>query len=134
VHFLRINKCIYALTVYASMHILATKPLDKAAGNESSLVPQEQAEGWQLTRVCSVKHQKQLSGGQGPRSEKQLEWTRTAPVAPKSQLPCRDRIQGRRRSALLKSPVHWRRAFWNACLKRKRLNPTHTIHQSPTEA
>jgi hypothetical protein len=43
VHFLRINKCIYALTVYASMHILATKPLDKAAGNNSSLVPQEQA-------------------------------------------------------------------------------------------
>ncbi|TNB92959.1 hypothetical protein FHG55_21970 [Pseudomonas jessenii] len=43
VHFSRINKCIYALTVYASMHILATKPLDKAAGNNSSLVPQEQA-------------------------------------------------------------------------------------------
>jgi len=37
--------------------------------------------------VCSVKHQEQLSGGQGPRSEKQFEWTRTAPVAPKSQLP-----------------------------------------------
>ena len=43
VHFLRINKCINALTVYASMHIIATKPLDKAAGNESSLVPREQA-------------------------------------------------------------------------------------------
>ncbi|WP_146188742.1 hypothetical protein [Pseudomonas sp. HMWF021] len=43
VHFSRINKCIHALTVYASMHILATKPLDKAAGNNSSLVPQEQA-------------------------------------------------------------------------------------------
>jgi len=66
------------------MHILATKPLDKAAGKTSSLVPQAQAA---MTRVCSVKHQKQLSGGQGPRSEKQSEWTRTAPVAPKSQLP-----------------------------------------------
>ncbi|WP_202369559.1 hypothetical protein [Pseudomonas sp. MWU318] len=43
VHLLRIDKCIYALTVYASMHILATKPLNKAAGNNSSLVPQEQA-------------------------------------------------------------------------------------------
>jgi hypothetical protein len=75
VHFQCINKCIYALTVYASMHILATKPLDKAAGKTSSLVPQEQAA------------MKQLSGGQGPRSEKQFEWTRTAPVAPKSQLP-----------------------------------------------
>ncbi|CAI8996731.1 hypothetical protein EMIT0P294_70226 [Pseudomonas sp. IT-P294] len=39
--------------------------------------------------MCSVKHQKQLSGGQGPRSEEQFEWTRTAPVAPKSQ---QDRI------------------------------------------
>jgi hypothetical protein len=42
-HFSCINKCIYALTVYASMHILATKPLDKAAGETSSSVPQEQA-------------------------------------------------------------------------------------------
>jgi hypothetical protein len=43
VHFFCTSKCIYALTVYASMHILATKPLDKAAGNDSSLVLQEQA-------------------------------------------------------------------------------------------
>ncbi|MFJ2329595.1 hypothetical protein [Pseudomonas sp. NPDC087690] len=43
VHLQRINKCIYALTVYAFMHILATKPLDKAAGKTSSLVPPEQA-------------------------------------------------------------------------------------------
>ncbi|CAI8968780.1 hypothetical protein EMIT0P12_70045 [Pseudomonas sp. IT-P12] len=30
-----INKCICALTVYASMHILRLKPLDKAARNEA---------------------------------------------------------------------------------------------------
>ncbi|WP_238540792.1 hypothetical protein, partial [Pseudomonas sp. GM33] len=30
-----INKCICALTVYASMHILCLKPLDKAARNEA---------------------------------------------------------------------------------------------------
>jgi hypothetical protein len=34
-HLKYINKCIYALTVYASMHILCLKPLDKAARNEA---------------------------------------------------------------------------------------------------
>ncbi|CAI8882945.1 hypothetical protein EMIT0194MI4_30269 [Pseudomonas sp. IT-194MI4] len=35
VHFQCINKCIYALTVYAFMHILCLKPLNKAARNEA---------------------------------------------------------------------------------------------------
>src|SRR5476651_532697 len=34
--------------------------------------PNNGSEGWQLTRVCSVKHQKQLSGRQGSWSEKHL--------------------------------------------------------------
>ena len=41
------------------------------------------SEGWQLARVCSVKHQKQLSGRQGSWSEKHRGKDRTAPVAPK---------------------------------------------------
>jgi hypothetical protein len=67
--------------------------------------PHNGSEGWQLTRVCSVKHQKQLSGRQGSWSEKHRGKIRTAPVAPK------DRIW----TALLKSPGN--RAFWNAYLQ-----------------
>ncbi|CAI8756863.1 conserved hypothetical protein [Pseudomonas chlororaphis] len=34
-HFLRINKCIYALTVYASMHIIRSKPPDSGERHRS---------------------------------------------------------------------------------------------------
>jgi len=68
--------------------------------------PNNGSEGWQLTRVCSVKHQNSYPADRDRGRKNILGKVRTAPVAPK------DRIW----TALLKSPGD--RAFWNAYLSK----------------
>jgi hypothetical protein len=53
-------------TLFSFNLLLEQEAKKQAAMNR----PNNGSEGWQLTRVCSVKHQKQLSGRQGSWSEK----------------------------------------------------------------
>lgn len=54
-----------ALTAYALMHSLCLKPDRNRLLHRQRWTGLNCPEGWQLARVCSVKHHEQLSGGQG---------------------------------------------------------------------
>lgn len=61
---LRIEIFRNALTAYAQMHSLCLKPDVNRLLHRQRWTGLNCPEGWQLARVCSVKHHDQLSGGQ----------------------------------------------------------------------
>ena len=100
------------MTVYASMHILATKPLDKAAGKTSSLVPQEQAA---MNRPQRFRGLATDPGVQRKAPEAVIRRAGTAVGKTIWMDPYRA-SRAERSSALLKSLGN--RAFWNASVVR----------------